>query len=78
MDFQETSYVSIFRKSLEKIQVSLYFDKNNGYITQYLRALLTVSLLILLRMRIISGKVCRENQNKSYMQFNIFPKIVTF
>jgi hypothetical protein len=29
-------------------------------------------------MRIISGKVCRENQNKSYMQFNIFPKIVTF
>ena len=32
-DFHEIIYLSIFRKSVEKIQVSLKFDKNNGYFT---------------------------------------------
>ena len=30
-DFHEIWYVSIFRKSVEKIQVSLKSNKNNGY-----------------------------------------------
>ena len=30
-DFHEISYLSIFRKSVEEIQVSLKSDKNNGY-----------------------------------------------
>ena len=30
-DFNETWYLSIFRKSVEKIQVSLKSDKNSGY-----------------------------------------------
>ena len=29
-DFREIWYVSIFRKSVQKIQVSLSSDKNNG------------------------------------------------
>ena len=32
-DFDEIWYLSIFRKSVEKIQVSLKSDKSNGYIT---------------------------------------------
>ena len=30
-DFHEISYFSIFRKTVEKIQVLLKSDKNNGY-----------------------------------------------
>ena len=32
-DFDETEYVSTFRKPVEKIQVLLKTDKNNGYFT---------------------------------------------
>jgi hypothetical protein len=32
-DFYEIWYLSIFRKSVEKIQVSLKSDTNNGYFT---------------------------------------------
>jgi len=32
-DFHEIWYVSIFRKPVEKIQVSWTSDKNNGYFT---------------------------------------------
>ena len=32
-DFYEILYTSIFRKSVEKIQVSLKSDKNDGYFT---------------------------------------------
>jgi hypothetical protein len=33
MDFEETWYLSLFRKYVEKIQVSLNYDKNNGCFT---------------------------------------------
>ena len=33
MDFHEIWYFSIFRKSVEKIQVLLKSDKNNGHYT---------------------------------------------
>jgi len=33
MDFHEIGYVSIFRKSAEKRQFSLKYDKNDGYFT---------------------------------------------
>ena len=32
-DFHEIGYLSIFRKSVEKFQVSLKSDENNGYFT---------------------------------------------
>jgi hypothetical protein len=32
-DFHDSSYFNIFRKSVEKIQVSLKSEKNNGYFT---------------------------------------------
>ena len=33
IDFHEIWYLSIFRKSVEKIQIPLKTDKNNGYFT---------------------------------------------
>ena len=33
-DFHEISYLSIFQKSVEKIQVSLKSNKNDGYFTR--------------------------------------------
>jgi len=32
-DWHEVSYLSIFRKFVENVPVSLKYDKNNGYIT---------------------------------------------
>ena len=34
MDFHEISYLSIFRKFAEEIQVSLKSDNNNGHFTR--------------------------------------------
>jgi hypothetical protein len=34
-DFHEIWYLRIFRKSAEKIQVSLKSEKNNGYFNPY-------------------------------------------
>ena len=33
LDFHEIKYLSIFQKSVEKIQVSLQLDKKSGYLT---------------------------------------------
>jgi hypothetical protein len=61
MDIQEILYLNIFRKSVKEVQVSLKYDKNNGHFTR--RATFVTSRSILLRMRNVSNKKCRENQN---------------
>ena len=57
------SYLSIFRKYVEKIHVSLKYDNNNGTLHEDRYTVLIVSLSVLLRMRNVSDKSCRENQN---------------
>jgi hypothetical protein len=32
-DFHEILYLSIFRKSVKKVQVSLKYDRSNAYVT---------------------------------------------
>jgi hypothetical protein len=66
-DFHETLYLSIFRKSVEKIQDSLIPDKNNGTLNDDLCTFITVSRWILLRVINVSDKSCRENQNTHYL-----------
>ena len=56
-DFQEIWYLRIFRKSVEKIQVSTKPDKNNGYFTWRPIDFLIISRWILLRMRNVSDRV---------------------
>jgi hypothetical protein len=41
-------------------------------------AFMTISRWIILRMRTVSSKSCRENQNTYFMFSNIFPEIVPF
>jgi hypothetical protein len=62
MDFYEIWYLSVSRKSVEKIQIVLQPDENSGYCTwiQYRRTFMIISCSFLLRMRSFSDKFCRE------------------
>ena len=61
----------IFRKSVEKIQVSLKSDKNKEYFTRRQKSLFIISRSFLLIMRNVSDKTCRENQN-THVVFSTF------
>ena len=65
MDFHEIWYLFIFRKFIEKVQGSLNSDKNNEFFTWR-------PIYILLRMKNISDKICRENQNTLFVFQLIF------
>jgi hypothetical protein len=71
-DYHDIGYFSIFRKSVEKIQVSFKSDKNNHY------TFLIISRSVLLRMRNVSDKSCRENQNTHFMLNNVFRKSTVY
>jgi len=70
--------LSIFRKSVEKMQVSLKSNTNNGYFTWRPLCILIISRSVLLRMRKVSDKYCKGNQNTRFMFSNVFLKIVPF
>jgi hypothetical protein len=79
-DFREICYLSIFRKYVEKIQVSLKSDRSNGYFTwrpMYVFDHISVNSCY---MRKFSDKSCRESQNTHFMFNNFFSssKIVLF
>jgi hypothetical protein len=61
----------IFRKAVEKTQVPLKCDKNNGYFTWRLMYMYESISLNLFRMRSMSDKSCRKIQN-TYFIFNNF------
>jgi len=75
-DFYEIWHLNIFRKSVEKIQVSLKSEKNNECFTCLPIHIFIISRSVLLRLRSDSDKSCRENQNTHFVFSNIFPKIV--
>jgi hypothetical protein len=55
--------LTIFRKYVETIHVSLQSDKNNGYFTWRLVYIFITSRSVLLRIRNILDWICTENQN---------------
>ena len=65
-NFYKILYLSVFRKSVQKIQVSLKSDKSNGYFT--LRTIYISHSL--LRMRNVSHQICREIK-KTHIQCSI-------
>jgi hypothetical protein len=70
--FHDILYLTIFRKSVEKIEVLLKSDKNNGYFT-YIRNVIIAHafmlfLLLVLRVRNVTDKSCRKNQTHIYDQ----------
>ena len=71
----EIWYLSIFQKSVKKIQVSLKADKYNWYfIPEYQYTFCVISHSVLLRMRNVSDTNYRENHNTHFMFNNFFPK----
>jgi hypothetical protein len=54
MNFNDNSYLSIFQKSVEKVQVSLNLTWIMGTLREYIFAFMAVSCWIILRMRNVS------------------------
>jgi hypothetical protein len=78
-DFDEIWLLSIFIKYVGKIQVSLKSDKKKVYFTYRPIKIFIISRSFLHRMRNVSDKICRENQNtRSVFNNFFFSKIVPF
>ena len=73
-DFHEIWYLSIFRITVQKIQVSLKYDKNNGYFTWIPVHIFIMPRSFFLIMRNVSHKICRENQNAHLCSVTYFRK----
>ena len=74
--FHETPHLRIFRKPAEKIQLSLYSDKNNGTSHDDVSTFITSRSLIL---RMSETRVLDKIQSHtSYSTTFFFPKILTF
>ena len=71
-DFDEIWDLSIFRKYVAEIQVSSKSDKNYRYFTRRPIYIFYLSRWFILRMRNVSDKGCRENQNTHFTFSNFF------
>ena len=71
-DFHKIWHLSSFRKSVEKIQVSLQYEKNNGHFTWI--STYIYDSIALLSMRHFLDKGCSENQNTHFIYSNVFQK----
>jgi hypothetical protein len=60
-------YFKIFRKYLDKFQVSLKPNNNNAHFNTDLSAFMIIIRSILLIMENVSGKLCTENLNLFYV-----------
>jgi hypothetical protein len=64
----EIWYLKGFRKSVEKTEVLLNFNKRADNLHEDLRTFMAMSLLILLRIKNIVDKCCKENQIMFYIR----------
>ena len=71
-DFHKILCLRTFRKSVQKIQVSLKSDSNEGYSAWRRTYISVISRSLLLRMRNVSDKLCIQNQNTHFVVSNIF------
>jgi hypothetical protein len=69
LDFHGIRYLSVFKKFVKKVQVCLKSGKNNVYFTLKPKYTYNI-LLILFRMRNVSGNSCREKN--AHFVFSIF------
>jgi hypothetical protein len=73
-DFYEVLYLNVFRNSVEKIEVSLKSDNKDRYLHEEQYTFLIAPRSVLLRMRNITDKICREDQNTHFIFNNFFPR----
>jgi hypothetical protein len=69
-DFNKIWQLSVFRKSVEKVQPSLQSDKNNVNLHENQYKCLIIPRWILLRFTDVSDTSCRENQRKYFIFSN--------
>jgi len=62
-DFHEISYLSTYRNLVKKIQFALKADKNKWHFNEDQYTFVITPRSVLLRMKNVSEKLCRENQN---------------
>jgi len=62
-----------YLSKVQKIQVSLKLDKNSGYFTWHQYTYLIISRSVLLIMKYVSDKGCREYQKTHFRFNNFFP-----
>jgi len=75
-DLHEIWYLRLFRKSVEKFHYNRTRIKGTLHEDQY--TFFIISRSFLHRMRNVSNKTCRENQNTHFVFCNFFQKIVPF
>ena len=68
-EIQEIWYYCIFRKSIEKTLFHYNMTNITGSLHNDQHTFMIISRWILLRMRNVSDKSCRENQNTIYVQW---------
>jgi hypothetical protein len=73
-DFHGIRYVGIFRKSVEKILGSSKLARITSTLHDDICTFLTISCWITLRMKNVSDKRCRGNQNTHFIFNNFFPE----
>jgi hypothetical protein len=74
-DFHEILYMCIFLNDVLKIQFWLKSDKKTGTSDEDVWLFMIIPLSILLRMRNISHKSCRENENTILCPIIFFRKL---
>jgi hypothetical protein len=72
--FHEILYFKSFLKTVDTKQFSLKSGENNRYVTWGPMYIYGISRWILLRMKNVSDKLCRKNQNKHPMFSNFFSR----
>ena len=75
-DFPAIWYLSIFWKSVKKIKFYSNLTRITGTLNEYICTFMIISCSVLLRMRNVSDKSCRENNNRHFMFSNVFPNIL--
>ena len=70
-DFHEFLYLTIYRKCVDEVQVTLKSNKIIVTLHECRYTFMIIARSVLLRMRNSSRKRCRENQNTQFI-FNIF------
>ena len=71
MDFREIWYLRIFCKCRKSASFIKNLTRITGTLHEHLRTFMIISLWIRLRLRNVSVRSCRENQN-TYFMFNKF------
>ena len=75
-DFNEILYLCVFFKSVEKIQLSLKYDKNNATSHEDQCIFFHIIRSFLLRMRNVADKIVEKIKKTFHVQYFFFSKIV--